>query len=540
MVLSPTLGQFTLDRKADLGRAYIVYGPPVHWARLENFIMKWLIAFALLALPFPPLSAQKTRGPITNADVISMTKAGLAEQTIVLAISQGPSDFDTSPQTLIQLKKAEVSDRVLNAMLAAPRGGLSTAPTSQSVPVHIDPSQLLSKALDAIAPKEKLTSIKAIRMVAHRTLIRSGASAGDISEFERVASYPGRIYLSVRPSAGPSVTEVLTPEFNYFRNGNTTSAMDAVTLQALRTGLRFDPLYIARHPGDLTLFYDGSEGLGTEKRDKIRLRDTEGVEEVWSLDETGRIRRITRKAASGKVTVTDLADYRLVDGVYIAFILHSVAENGLTIDLVATQFQIDPVIDPGWFAGPPLAASTASPPAPPTADPSTLWGRTAVEVEASKATPEASSLPAAQPSGGLRIKVLQEQSVPYVVQSGGGISTTCSIAGAANTTATATALGNLTLANASTNSIATMTCNSNDTTIRWQHVLNAMLVEASDGNAYIIGCDRAWPWSKCVPLRPGDVFDVRNTNRGMAIRSLNAKGKESEATYAVLQSKSLR
>ena len=63
--------------------------------------MKWLVAVALLALTSSFLLAQKSRVPITNADVISMTKAGLAEQTIVLAISQGLSDFDTSPQALV-------------------------------------------------------------------------------------------------------------------------------------------------------------------------------------------------------------------------------------------------------------------------------------------------------------------------------------------------------------------------------------------------------------------------------------------------------
>ena len=105
---------------------------------------------------------------------------------------------------------------------------------------------------------------------------------------------------------------------------------------------------------------------------------------------------------------------------------------------------------------------------------------------------------------------------------------------------TATTTGNVTFGNATTTSGLQMHCNSYDTTVRWPHVLNAMLVEASDGNAYIIACDRAWRWSKCVPLRAGDTFNARHTSKGMAVQAFNTIGQESEPTYTVLQSKAMR
>ena len=104
---------------------------------------------------------------------------------------------------------------------------------------------------------------------------------------------------------------------------------------------------------------------------------------------------------------------------------------------------------------------------------------------------------------------------------------------------TSTTIGNFTFGNATTTSGLRMNCTSNDTTVRWPHVLNAMLVEGSDGNAYIIACDRAWRWSKCVPLRAGEVFTARHTSKGIAVQAFNTKGQESEPTYAVLQSKAL-
>jgi hypothetical protein len=84
-----------------------------------------------------------------------------------------------------------------------------------------------------------------------------------------------------------------------------------------------------------------------------------------------------------------------------------------------------------------------------------------------------------------------------------------------------------------------MNCSSSQNTYRWNHVLNAMLVEASDGNAYIIACDRAWRWSKCSGLKPGETFIARRSDKGFVVQFFNAKREEKEATYSILQAKTL-
>jgi len=47
------------------------------------------------------------------------------------------------------------------------------------------------------------------------------------------------------------------------------------------------------------------------------------------------------------------------------------------------------------------------------------------------------------------------------------------------------------------------------------------------------------PW-KCSGLRPGDTFNARRTDKGLVVQFFNAKQDEKEATYTVLQAKSLR
>ena len=450
-----------------------------------------LLAYVLLAFAPFAVIAQESRQPITNADVLSMTKSGLGEQTIVLAIQQGPTAFDTSPQALVELKKAGVTDGVLNLMLSASKTS-SVAPTT--MPSSPDPSKLLDRALNAIGPAEKLSSIQATRYIASRT--QSGPTGTVVSEFERVVSYPDRLYLLINWN-GQTNKAVITPTFNYRTSGKMTTVLPPADLEVLRSSIQLESLYLAQHKSTLVLSYEGSENVGAEVYDKLRIGNGEGREIVWALDQSGRIHRTIFNNSSGDV-VTELSDYRLVDGINVPFKRH-VAEHGTTSDFVVSQYEINPSISPALFAPP---------------------------VE--------------QPPAGLRIRVLQEQSVPYIQQIGGGISTSCNISGSANTSTTATTTGNVTFGNATTTSDLQMRCNSYDTTVRWPHVLNAMFVEASDGNAYIIACDRAWRWSKCVPLRAGDTFNARHTNKGMAVQAFNTKGQESEPTYTILQSKALR
>jgi hypothetical protein len=154
----------------------------------------------------------------------------------------------------------------------------------------------------------------------------------------------------------------------------------------------------------------------------------------------------------------------------------------------------------------------------------------------------ASQTPSSGGSGAypLSVRVLQTEQVPYTVQTGGGqVSTSCAINGTTNTNGTVIASGNVAFGNATSYSNLTMNCNSYQTPpIGWRHVLNAMLVVASNGNAYIIACDAAWRWSKCRGLITGDTFQAKMTSKGLAVQYY-VNGKPKEGTYSILQGKVL-
>lgn len=78
---------------------------------------------ALLLLVFvfcvSTASFAQMQKPLTNADVISMTRQSIDPALIVKDIQSSTTDFDTSPQALIDLKNAGVANNVLDAMLTA-------------------------------------------------------------------------------------------------------------------------------------------------------------------------------------------------------------------------------------------------------------------------------------------------------------------------------------------------------------------------------------------------------------------------------------
>jgi hypothetical protein len=83
---------------------------------------------------------------VTNSDLIRMANAGIGDQTIILAVQQGPAMLDTSPQALILLKNAGVSDQALNVILT------STKSRSQS---HAEASQSASTSSPAAHDAEQ-------------------------------------------------------------------------------------------------------------------------------------------------------------------------------------------------------------------------------------------------------------------------------------------------------------------------------------------------------------------------------------------------
>jgi hypothetical protein len=90
---------------------------------MKSFFPKILITLLLVAGSAFGVQAQtKDEGPMTNAEVIKLVKAGFKEKTVVLIIASRIPKFDLTSDQMIKLKRAGVSENIIVAMLARQEG----------------------------------------------------------------------------------------------------------------------------------------------------------------------------------------------------------------------------------------------------------------------------------------------------------------------------------------------------------------------------------------------------------------------------------
>ena len=86
--------------------------------------MSRLLVAACLCLSIFAIGAlgQQPDGPLTNASVIRLVKAGFKEKTVITIIGNRPSDFKLDTEHLIELKRSGVNENIILAMLSSQMG----------------------------------------------------------------------------------------------------------------------------------------------------------------------------------------------------------------------------------------------------------------------------------------------------------------------------------------------------------------------------------------------------------------------------------
>ena len=160
---------------------------------------------AILAVTIGVSTVARAQETMTNEEVISLTKAGLAGSVIIGKIRTSKSNFDMSTDALIKLKQSGVGDDVVAAMLEA-KSGVSTAnvPTvntsgAATVAPSGDPNDPMSKhgyGIYLFEDKDgarKMTQLKPNVSAQNRTggLFTSQMTYG-IGKVKTKANLPGR------------------------------------------------------------------------------------------------------------------------------------------------------------------------------------------------------------------------------------------------------------------------------------------------------------------------------------------------------------
>lgn len=96
--------------------------------------IRWILAFlitgTILCYSVQGLTSSQDGEVVTNKKILELVKVKMGDQLIIDLIGQSKTNFDTSVEAILQLKKAGVSDAVIQAMMA--RGGSKPIPSSES------------------------------------------------------------------------------------------------------------------------------------------------------------------------------------------------------------------------------------------------------------------------------------------------------------------------------------------------------------------------------------------------------------------------
>jgi len=181
----------------------------------RNSLIITAVLTALLTMSFAAYGQEM----MTNDEVISLTKAGLASSVIIGKIHTSKSNFDMSTDALIKLKQSGVGDDVVTAMLEA-KSGVSTSkpasgPTSTTTgaaPVGMtgDPNDPMAKHNYGIYLYEekdgvrRMTLVKPTVSAQNRTggLFTSSLTYG-ITKVKTKANLPGRTSALQIPNTAP-------------------------------------------------------------------------------------------------------------------------------------------------------------------------------------------------------------------------------------------------------------------------------------------------------------------------------------------------
>lgn len=122
-----------------------------------------LLLLVSATLSFAPATEAQTPSTasgklLTNEDIISFVKAGLSDSTIVSLIQRSPKQFNLSPEALIKLRGAGVSNAVIEVMIG---GSPTTSTESAKTPLIptaygyyvIDENKLVELKLTSVITK---------------------------------------------------------------------------------------------------------------------------------------------------------------------------------------------------------------------------------------------------------------------------------------------------------------------------------------------------------------------------------------------------
>jgi hypothetical protein len=181
-------------------------------------------AVAARAAQSPDATAQTLDNPpvgVGNDDVREMTHAQFSETTILAVIAANPTRFDVAPRALVALKSAGVSERVIEAMLAA-----ETAKRQAAVPAARDTEPAAPK------PSEEFTKLSAMieRLAAQQQAAETARRPPDPPKSSDSSPRAWTLNATDKTAIAPTIAQVA---FTDEKGGNRMKTLQSLAGKAL-------------------------------------------------------------------------------------------------------------------------------------------------------------------------------------------------------------------------------------------------------------------------------------------------------------------
>jgi hypothetical protein len=125
--------------------------------------------------PSPIAAVRHSDSYLTNADIVAMLRERADSDAIVKKIKSSRCAFDTTPESLLQLKASGLSDKVILTMLGAPDASETLEQkTSESVDVRIPDGTTLEVELNGTVWAEGVREGMIVEMLAAEDLVVNG------------------------------------------------------------------------------------------------------------------------------------------------------------------------------------------------------------------------------------------------------------------------------------------------------------------------------------------------------------------------------
>ena len=91
---------------------------------MNRLALKISLATIIAVFGASAIAAQTriTEGTLTNAAIVKLVKAGFSEKTVISLIAARPGSFNLSAENMIALKRSNVSEKIILAMVAKQQG----------------------------------------------------------------------------------------------------------------------------------------------------------------------------------------------------------------------------------------------------------------------------------------------------------------------------------------------------------------------------------------------------------------------------------